>query len=369
MQTVAANRTKASANTMIKRASVILLLLCTALTARAQELFFEGGVSTYFDNTEYAGNDCGTSRTIFAVEFDPSIGWKIDRNNSIVAGAQLLKHFGSERFADNISPVAYYRFDNGTYGADAGIFNRSELVGRYSRAFYSDSTLIYNSTVQGIAMRYTGREAFAEIAVDWVGLYSPQTREQFRILAAAGGEFARYFDAGLSLSIQHYANKSTFHENVVDNVLINPYIGMRFSALLDFELRLGYLQSMQRDRQQHAGWVLPCGGEFYFRMSWKGIFIDNNLYAGSSLTPFWNTLGKDGLPYADGLYTCDPLYGTTHKIYNRTGAGYERKFLGDNLSVRAEMVLQYSGTKLCCQQLVSISARICPTIYDKAKHK
>lgn len=348
---------------------MIFIFLCTALTLRSQELFFNGNVATWFDNTEYAGSDCGSSRTIFAVEFDPSLGWRIDKNNTIVIGAQLLKDFGSDKFINSADPIAYYRYDNGTYGANAGIFGRDELVGRYSRAFYSDSTLIYNSCIQGVAMRYTGQKAFAELAVDWVGMYSPSTREQFRVLAAAGGKFADCFDAGVSMSLQHFANKSTFSGNVVDNILINPYIGAKFNALLDFEVRIGYLQSMQQDRMQGNGWITPFGGELYLRMGWKGIFIDNNLYVGKSLTPFWNTSGRDGLPYAESLYTCDPFYGTTHKVYNRTGIGYERKFLNDNISVRAEMVLQCNGAKLYCQQLVSVSAKICPTIYDKTKHK
>ena len=223
---------------------MIFIFLCTALTLRSQELFFNGNVATWFDNTEYAGSDCGSSRTIFAVEFDPSLGWRIDKNNTIVIGAQLLKDFGSDKFINRADPIAYYRYDNGTYGANAGIFGRDELVGRYSRAFYSDSTLIYNSCIQGVAMRYTGQKAFAELAVDWVGMYSPSTREQFRVLAAAGGKFADCFDAGVSMSLQHFANKSTFSGNVVDNILINPYIGAKFNALLDFEVRIGYLQSM-----------------------------------------------------------------------------------------------------------------------------
>lgn len=354
---------------MTKKLLTILLLVATALTARSQELFFDGGVATNFDNTEYSGSDCGTSRTIFAVEVSATLGYRFLTHHSVVAGADLLKDFGSNRFIDFSNLIAYYRFDNGKYGAMAGMFRRDDLTGRYSRAFYSDSTRIYNGTVQGLAMHHKGRSSYTELAVDWVGLHSEYAREHFRVLFSAGGEFGRHFDAGVSLSVQHFANKTTFDNNVVDNILLNPHIGARFSAVLDFEIRLGYLQSLQRDRQAAGGWQAPMGGELYFRMGWKGIFIDNNLYAGRSLTPFWHTVGKDGLPYAGELYTGDPLYGTTHGIYNRTGIGYERKFLDDCVSVYAEMVLQSTDSKLYFQQLIGVSARICPTIYDKTKHK
>ena len=354
---------------MIKKLILITLsALCVISRTKAQEIFFDGGVSTFFDNTEYSGSGYGTARTIFAVEFDPTIGYRIDSHNTICAGVQLLKDFGSDKFVDQPNFTAFYKFDNGTYGADAGIFSRSELVGRYSRAFYSDSTLIYNSSVQGVAMRYTGKQAFSELAVDWVGLYSADTREQFRVLFAAGGSFARYFNAGVSLSVQHYANKTTIEDNVVDNILANPYIEVSFTRVLDFTFRLGWLHSFQRDRQAHDGWKSPFGGEIYARFAWKGIFVDNNLYAGKNLMPFRKTVGKDGLAYGSDLYTGDPFYATVRKIYNRTGLGYERSFLGDKISLRAEMVLQYAGAKVYTQQLLTLSARIAPVIYNHDKH-
>ena len=105
------------------------------------------------------------------------------------------------------------------------------------------------------------------------------------------------------------------------------------------------------------------------RISKWGVFIDNNLYVGENLMPFYSNIGKDGEMYADDLYTGDVLYSTNHKIYNRTGIGYERKFSRDRVSVKAEMILQYTGQKVMCSQLVGISARFAPTIYDKSKHK
>lgn len=356
---------------MNRRFYITVLLAFVFASVSAQELVFDGKISTHFDNTEYTGSDCGSSRTIFAVKVEPSLKYIWDKKHSVVLGTELLKDFGSKKFVDEAKLIAYYQFQNEKFGANAGIFERSHLIGRYSRAFFSDSTLIYNSLVQGIAMRYNngGGKAFAELAVDWEGLYSPETREKFRILVAAGGKFAKIFDAGVSMSIQHYANKSIFEGNVVDNVLINPYIGVRFDAFFAFDIRLGYLQGMQRDRMLQEGWKAPMGGEFNFRMSKWGVFIDNNLYFGKNLMPLYHHIGKDGLAYGSDLYTGDPFYGTSHNIYNRTGIGYERSFVKDRVSVRAEMVLQYNGHNMYYQQLIGVSAKICPTLYDKSKHK
>lgn len=155
---------------------------------------------------------------------------------------------------------------------------------------------------------------------------------------------------------------------MVDNILVNPYIAARFNAFFDFEIRLGYLQSMQRDRRTDEGWQAPMGGELGFRMSRWGVFISDDLYVGKNLMPFYRRTGLDGLAYGADLYTGDPFYGTSRTVYNRTGIGYERRFANDNVAVRAEMVFQYNGSNIYYQQLVGISARICPTLYDKKNH-
>ena len=352
---------------MGRKLVIFLLALLAFSKLSAQELFFNGELSTHFDNTEYTGSGLGDSRTVFAVRVTPTLGYKFDNNHSIVVGANLLKDFGSANFLDSSMLVAYYQFENSNYGANAGIFQRNKLIGNYSRAFFSDAYLIYNPLVQGIAGRYFKDGSFAELVVDWDGLYSAEVREKFRILVSGGGNFAKVGYAGVAFSMQHFANKSTFYGNVVDNLMLNPYIGVKFNAFLDFDIRLGALVSAQRDRKTDEGWVLPAGGEFYFKMSRWGLYIDNNLYVGAGMTPYYNTVGKDGLPYADNLYTLDPFYGTQHKIYNRTGIGYCRSFAADRVSIKAEMALQYDGKKLYCQQLVGISATIAPTLYSKKK--
>ena len=106
-----------------------ILLLCAVLftTVKAQELFFDGELSTHFDNTEYTGSGLGDSKTIFAVRVMPTLGYRFDSNHSVVVGAELLKDFGSSRFIDRSMLVAYYEFASLRYGANAGIFQRDKI--------------------------------------------------------------------------------------------------------------------------------------------------------------------------------------------------------------------------------------------------
>ncbi|MBR5886419.1 MAG: hypothetical protein IKY93_07185, partial [Alistipes sp.] len=150
---------------------IILVAILAFGTLSAEELFFNGELSTHFDNTEYTGSGIGDSRTVFAVRVIPTLGYRFEGGHSVVIGAELLKDFGSNKFIDQTKLVAYYQFENERYGANAGIFQRDKLIGNYSRAFFSDAYHIYNPLIQGIAGRYTGKNGFAELVVDWDGLY------------------------------------------------------------------------------------------------------------------------------------------------------------------------------------------------------
>ena len=93
-----------------------------------------------------------------------------------------------------------------------------------------------------------------------------ERREQFRIFLSGEGRFAKIMYAGATASMHHYANRADFRYNVVDDIMINPYIGVDFKAFFDFDIRLGYLQSLQQDRLAGGGagklqWVANSSSE------------------------------------------------------------------------------------------------------------
>ena len=196
-----------------------------------------------------------------------------------------------------------------------------------------------------------------------------ECREQFRILFSGEGRFAKIMYAGASAEMQHYANRADFNHNVVDNIVINPYVGVDFEAFFDFDIRLGYLQTYQRDRLRDENAKLPFGAELFFRMSRWGVFISNNLYVGDDLMPLYSSMGKEGTPYGTDLYAADAFYHTDNGIYNRTGIGYERNFWKERLKVKAEFVLKTDGERLYNQQIISLGVNIAPKLYDKTTKK
>ena len=345
--------------------SVVALLLSFSALAQSEKLYIDTNFDFDFDNTEYSGSGIAPSETLFGIALAPALRYEWNEKHSLSAGVNMQKMFGSARFLDNIGLIAYYQFRSENYGAVAGLFRREKLIGRYSEAFFSNAWLANNRLVQGLALQYTDKIGFAELVADWNGLYSMERREQFRILFSGEGRFAKVMYAGASAEMHHYANRADFSYNVVDDIVINPYIGVNFNAFFDFDVRLSYLQSLQRDRLTGGGWQAPMGGELFFRMSRWGVYISNNFYVGNNLLPLYDYVGKEGTIYGADLYAADPFYRTESGIYNRTGIGYERNFWKERIKVKAEFVLKTDGKKLYNQQIISLGVNIAPKIYDK----
>ena len=334
-----------------------------------EKLYLDTDFNFDFDNTEYTGANLGASETLFGISLAPVLRFEWNEKHSLGVGVNMQKMFGSVRFLDDIDLVAYYQFKGEKYGAVAGLFRREKLMGRYSEAFFSNAYLVDNRLVQGLALQYHDKVGYAELVADWNGMYSQATREQFRILFSGEGRFANVMYAGASAEMHHYANRADFQYNVVDDFVINPYIGVDFSMIVDIDARLGYLQSLQRDRLTGGGWQVPMGGELFLRVSCWGVFISNNLYVGKNLQPLYNSVGKEGTIYGADLYASDPFYGTTTGIYNRTGIGYERNLWVDRLKVKAEFVLKTDGKRLYNQQIISLGVNLSPKLYDKNKRR
>ena len=233
--------------------SVVAFFLSFSALAQSEKLYLDTDFNFDFDNTEYSGSGFGPSETLFGVSLAPVLRYEWSEKHSLGVGVNMQKWFGSVRFLDDIDFVAYYQYKDEKYGALAGLFRRDKLMGRYSEAFFSNAWLAKNRLVQGLALQYHDKVGFAELVADWNGMYSMECREQFRILFSGEGRFAKVMYAGAAFEMQHYANRADFHYNVVDNLVVNPYLGVAFNAFFDFDIRLGYLQTLQRDRLTGGG--------------------------------------------------------------------------------------------------------------------
>ena len=338
----------------VKNLLTVALLLGASLTLHGQELVLSADFETRFDNREYSANDFGESLTLFGLEFTPEVGIQWAEKNRLMVGANLTHEFGDERSLSSADLMVYYQFETPSIRVDAGIFPRSKMVGDYSEAIFDDKTSFYHDPLQGILFNYRSQtsSSYAEFLIDWEGLRTMTQREKFRILADGRWDDGRFW-AGGSLMMLHYAKTldQSLDEGVVDNLLVNPHVGVRFGEKFSFSLRLGYLQALQRDRRTEQGWMTPKGGEFYASISRWGVTLDNKLYVGENLQPLYPLYGEE-------LFEGSTFYGVTGGLYNRTSIAYSRSFFDDTLQVDAALVAHYDGVGVGLQQVLKIGVSL-----------
>lgn len=353
----------------MKHLALLFALLLSGLCASAQEIFIGADFDTRFDNREDSGCLIDDSGTYFGLRLTPKAGLVWAEKNRLVVAVDLFQHFGDDHgFLSRVRPQIYYQFDAPKVRALAGIFPRSLLLGHYHSAFFDSAYAFYNNRIQGLGAHYLNdKGSFVEFYLDWVGMQAADTREQFRILSA--GEYkGSHWYAGYALSVQHFAKSATpdpevpgeLPEGVVDNMLVNPYVGYRCAGRYEFSASLGYLQSLQRDRRTEQGWKTPKGGRIELSVKRWGVFVSNALYVGENLMPFWDI-------YGSALYANSPFYGTTRNLYNRTTVGYDRRFFNDTVGVYAGLIFQYDGQSLGLHQVVRLSVNLQKTVYRPKK--
>lgn len=344
--------------------TLAIVLIAATQIAKAQQITAGIDFKTFFNNKEYADTEVDGSGTDFAARLTPQLGVRWADKNSLVFAVDLLQEFGAQtKFLTEAKPLFYYQYESPKVKAVAGIFPRSMLMGHYSSAIYSTSTRFYDNRFNGFLAHYVSGKSFVEFAINWEGMYSAESREKFRILSAGRQNF-RHFYYGYDLSMFHFAKSANeeLEQGVVDNILVNPLVGVKFNAFFDFDIQLGYLQTMQRNRKYDEGWRTPKAGELLISMSRWGLTLRNSLYVLDNLQPFYAEYGKE-------LYQGTGFYRTTGGIYNKTVINYKRSFFDDTLGVKAEFAAHYDGTGLGLQQIVEISVKLRTTAYDIGKHK
>lgn len=372
-------------------AFALLAALCVR-PAAAQEILVGADFKMYFDNKEFGGNTFAVpgldieSGTDFAARLLPRIGIRWEEKNTLFFGADMLQRFGeqSSAFLSEVKPVIYYQFQTPRVRAAAGIFTRDLMHDDdYSTAFFSPAERFYHNRINGVLAQYNGRrDSYVEFVCDWEGMYSTVSREKFRILLSGRHYLEHYFYYGFNYSMFHFAGKKATdpnysvgegpEENVVDLQLLNPCVGVRFNAFFDFDIKVGLLQSAQRDRSFGHSWETPRMAELGLKMSRWGLTLEERLYLGDNMHPFFYGHDlEDGtrIAYGRELYPGESFFRTTEKVYSRTSLSFRRTFFHDTLTVGAEFVAHHDGTALGTQQFLEVGVKLLKPVYNSRNHR
>lgn len=368
----------------IVRLSLLLLLATLATKTFAQEIIVGADFKTFFDNKEFGQSKYAIpgldieSGTDFAARLRPQLGLRWEEKNTLVIGIDLLQNFGEKTrgFVSDAKPIIYYQFQTPKVKAVAGIFTRDMTHSEdYSTAFFTDSHKFVYDRMNGVMAQYNSGDSYVEFICDWEGMYSTESREKFRILTS-GRHYLKTFYYGYNFSMFHFAGqKQPELENVVDLLELNPCIGVRFNAFFDFDIKLGGILTAQRDRSFGHKWETPAMGEFGFKMSRWGFTLDERLYVGDNILPFFNghTIdGADGgsvyIPYGRELYPAEGFFRTDKNIYNRASLSYAKSFFHDTVRVRAAFITHHDGYSLTTQQQLEVAVKFFKTVYNSKNH-
>lgn len=336
----------------------ILALLCSA-NIHAQEILWNVGMESVFDNREYS-SDFNFSQTIFGAILSPEVGLRWNNNHSLMVGAHVTSEFGSETKDITVDPAFYYNYKNNKFNISAGLVPFSQVIGTESRAFFSDSIRFYKKTISGLLLQYINGKNYAEIYCDWDGRQSETRREKFTVYSS-GRITKNILFATYEFSMHHHAG-TTAADGVTDNVWINPAIGVDLSHKLwldSLTVSAGYLQSFQNDRSNVGYYVKPKGAEINIRVEKFNFGILNTLFLGDNMMPYYGM-------YGSSLYWGDSFYSTTNNIYNRAEI-YWMPLKKKNFNLKVASIHHYDGSTWSWQQYVKFCVKIDQNIFKKKK--
>ncbi len=344
----------------MKSIRTLLILLCVALAlpTSAQQFLWSADFDFNFDNREFAELSV-PSQTLFGTRLTPQIGMGWGKGeHALMIGTDITKTFGRDtRFCENPELTLYYAYRGRQFSATAGAFPRKMLLGDYSGVIASDSVHFYDKNLDGLLLQYRNTGGFVELGVDWDGVYSVEEREKFRLFSA--GEYTRrIFTCGYTASVYHFAGRVGV-PGVVDNIVIQPYVGAKFEHLLPLDrltLTAGWIQTYQWDRRSGEKSVFPHGGEVRLRAEKWHIGIDSRLYIGNNLMPYFTRYGGE-------LYAGERFYameGGASRLYNRTELYYDHTWWSDAVpvSLHAGFSLHFIAGKVVNSQLIRLSVAL-----------
>lgn len=367
-------------------------MFLTFMTATAQVHFvYDVDFEMNFDNREFYRSDFSKSMTIFGARLTPVAGLQRfsadSASHRLMAGIDVMKDFGASPVSDllaggktdetlsrqnNLSMLReitiYYNLEDkiGDTGISlyAGIFPRNRIEGRYSQAFFSDSLRFYDNNLEGLLVQIHRPKANFEFGCDWMGQYGMARRERFMIFSSGEGVVAPLLTFGYSGYMYHFANSQQV-KGLVDNILLNPYARLDLAEKLDlqtFSITLGWLQALQHNRKHVGHYVFPGGAHLDMDVSKWNVSVNNMLYYGFNLMPYYNHHDEGGFKYGAELYLGDPFYRVHDNntpglgLYDRLEVCFEPS-VGNHLNIKVGAVFHFNNFHYSgCQQLFGLKA-------------
>jgi hypothetical protein len=277
----------------------------------AQEIIYNAGVHSFFDNTEFSGSSVQIPQTMAGIHLAPEVGLSWQKKHHILAGIDILHELGSNKAIDRHNLILYYEYAGKPFRFYTGAFPRQWVLDKYPRMFFQDSINNYRPLMNGIFWEFKVKENYANVWLDWVNQQTDEQRETF--FMGWSGRYNRK-----PFYIQHFGymlhlakTKSRKNpEPLHDNGLSLTSLGLDLASGTSFEkleINAGWSVGVERNREIGL-WNTPQGILSELKVEYKGLELFNTYYKGKSQQVFRNEYGNQ-------LYWGDPVYRS--KEYDR----------------------------------------------------
>jgi hypothetical protein len=291
----------------------LLFLFTPALLA--QELEWKAGMYHFFDNTEFLGSSYINDQTMAGIRVMPEIGWGFEGKHHFRVGFDALKSYGTNSFIDNITPTAYYLYDNGRFRFTMGSFAREGQTDEFSRAFFQDSIRYYRPNMNGFMLAYRGNDFRAKAFLDWTGKQAQTVHEAFFVGGSIWYGQSLFFAEAQALMF-HYAG-SFQQRGVHDNILLHPAVGIDLAGktwLDSLRMNVGLLYGMEKFRMIEDEFSVTGGLLVELEAAIKGFGVNSSTFWGKGIMRDYASMGS-------ALYWGDPLY--RGNFYSRLDVSYD----------------------------------------------
>lgn len=333
----------------------------------------------YFDNREFepSKNIYYPSGTTHGVLVTPYAGFSVQQgqfvNHRFMLGMELCREMGAgEKLKDIPREVlAFYDMHasapSGNFEVVAGVFPRNFQEAEYTEAIYRGGLKFGDRNFEGCLLKYASEKFYAEAGLDWMGLKGYDEKERFQVFSGGRWDATSWFGLGWSASMYHFAG-SELAPGVVDNHLLNPYVKFSLSkqtGLQALSLKAGALLTYQWDRVFADKPVSPCGGEFVFTLRNWNVCLQNTLYLGGNLQPYFFNNDTADVMYGSRLYMGNPFYrNSTYDVAQISWSPKLTDYLHLDLMVRVYCGIYPEGTGTFG---VSGNQEICSLVFDLDK--
>lgn len=298
-----------------------LAVLVHTFKAEAFEPTWSIDLGSVFDNREGDGK-MNDARTFFFTTLAPEIGLKFTSKDRIAGGAVWNQPLENGVKDGKIMPILYYRHESDRWKFSMGMFPRTQLREPLPGFMWCDSLAYFQRNIRGVLVQYNHTKGFFDAYIDWRQMQKNNRREAFNIVFHGQWHPRKTeFIIGGHLMMNHLAKsiEGRPNESVVDNFLVNPYVGFDFAnkAMLDsLCIKIGSLTTIERHRA--AGeWCFPTGLWLDVCGEWKFLGVRNSLYVGKKLFPLYSEFGsllyQGESYYQSSFYDRVDLYGMIYK--------------------------------------------------------